>query len=279
MRIYASETKKTIDVFIIDDLFYEEDQHFYIRLFNPRVMGNKRRKISIARGLVNPDAYQIPSLQVSQTSSSNHSSTFVSYEMTKDGLPIATILDRNEKRIRRSSCITPPSNIFEGPVIRRSSCITPPSIVGDERPVRRSSCITPPNSNLNRIEPIVGPIRRQACITPPSTTHLTVPGLLTSTAEDPTDQVEEQDSSLRLVCPSLATVLIMDDDHHGIFTLSKSEIEIKDSVTCCVMQIIRCGGTRSSVELSYRTEDGTASAGRDYQTCSGKVVFEDGQVE
>ena len=89
----------------------------------------------------------------------------------------------------------------------------------------------------------------------------------------------QADGSLCLACPSLATVLIMDDDHHGIFTLANSEIEIRDSTEYCVMQIIRCGGTKGKVILPYRTEDGTAEAGRDYEPCEGQLTFDDGEIE
>lgn len=235
------------------------------------MLGKKQhqRKISVCRGLVNPDAYQILPHQISQSSgSSNNLPSLVSYETNKDCVPSVTILDGNQKRIRRSSHVTPPSIIIDEPA---DDCIKVTS-----------------SSDLNSIEPNnnaqQGPRRREACLTPeiPSALHLSPKQLMSSsTAEELQEEAEEEeeDPSIHLACPSLATVLIMDDDHHGIFTLSKSEIELEDSLVRCVMQIIRCGGTRGRVEISYRTEDGTASAGKDYQSCSGTIVFEEGQVE
>jgi len=271
------QTKKIIEIAIIEDLVYEGDQHFYIRLFNPRrVLGKKQqqRKISVYRGLVNPDAYQILSHQISQTNdSSSQSPSLVSYEMNKDGVPSVTILDGNQKEIRRSSHVTPPSIIVNEPT---DDCQSSYSVKITNSPDLKRIEL---NNNAQQ-----GPKRSQAFLTPeiqsplPLSPNQLVP---TITAEELQEEVEEEeeDPSIRLACPSLATVLIMDDDHHGIFTLSKSEIELEDSLVSCVMQIIRCGGTRGRVEISYRTEDGTASTDKDYQSCSGTIVFEEGQVE
>lgn len=128
----------------------------------------------------------------------------------------------------------------------------------------------------------------QVSITPPSMLIIPVPNLLNvpyNIQEVPmvldvkTLDSYEVDGSLFLTCPSLATVLIMDDDHHGIFTLANSEIEIRDSTKYCVMQIIRCGGTKGKLILPYRTEDGAAETGRDYDPCEGQLTFDDGEIE
>lgn len=39
-----------------------------------------------------------------------------------------------------------------------------------------------------------------------------------------------EQSSLRLVCPSLATVMILDDDHHGIFSLTERSVCLTETV-------------------------------------------------
>jgi len=87
------------------------------------------------------------------------------------------------------------------------------------------------------------------------------------------------EGSLYLACSSLATVFIMDDDFHDIFTLANREIKIRDSTEYCVMQIIRCGGTKGEVILPYKTEDGTEEAGRDYEPCEGQLTFDDEEIE
>ena len=94
------------------------------------------------------------------------------------------------------------------------------------------------------------------------------------------EKSESNDKTLlRLVCPSLATVLILDDDHHGIFSLVESEVSIRETAGMYNFQIIRSGGSRGRVALPYRTEEGTAKEGRDYQHSEGVLIFEEGDVE
>ena len=88
-----------------------------------------------------------------------------------------------------------------------------------------------------------------------------------------------EQSLLRLICPSMATVMILDDDHHGIFSLTERSICLTETVGTYNMQIIRCGGSRSRVSLTYRTEEGTAKPNRDYQHCQGEITFEDGETK
>lgn len=90
--------------------------------------------------------------------------------------------------------------------------------------------------------------------------------------------VSEQ-SRLRLICPSMATVMILDDDHHGIFSLTERTVCLTETVGTHNMLIIRCGGSRGKVTLSYRTEEGTAKPNRDYQHCQGEITFEEGETE
>lgn len=90
--------------------------------------------------------------------------------------------------------------------------------------------------------------------------------------------ISEQ-SCLRLICPSMATVMILDDDHHGIFSLTERSVCLTETVGTHHMLIIRCGGSRGKVTLSYRTEEGTAKPNRDYQHCQGEITFEEGETE
>lgn len=92
--------------------------------------------------------------------------------------------------------------------------------------------------------------------------------------KSPNDQ-----SWLRLICPSMATVMILDDDHHGIFSLTERNVCLTETVGTYNMVIMRCGGSRGKVTLSYRTEEGTAKPNRDYHHCEGVVIFEEGETE
>jgi solute carrier family 8 (sodium/calcium exchanger) len=82
-----------------------------------------------------------------------------------------------------------------------------------------------------------------------------------------------------LVCPSLATVLIMDDDHHGIFSLNECRADLVESVGSHTIRIFRIGGAKGRVVLPYRTEEGTASPTNDYIHTEGEVIFEEGETE
>ena len=79
--------------------------------------------------------------------------------------------------------------------------------------------------------------------------------------------------------PSLATVLILDDDHHGIFSLVDSNVSIRETAGVYHFQIIRSNGSKGIVALSYRTEEGTAKEGRDYEHRDGILIFQEGDVE
>lgn len=56
-------------------------------------------------------------------------------------------------------------------------------------------------------------------------------------------------------------------------------MSIKETVGVYNLQVIRRGGSRGRVALSYRTEIGTAKPGRDYEHCEGELIFEDGEIE
>ena len=94
-----------------------------------------------------------------------------------------------------------------------------------------------------------------------------------------TSEVKQDEQALRLVCPSLATVMILDDDHPGIFSLIERAVCLQETVGSYSAQIVRCGGSRGKVALSYYTEEGTATAGRDYVHCEGYLIFENGETE
>ena len=73
--------------------------------------------------------------------------------------------------------------------------------------------------------------------------------------------------------------MILDDDHHGIFSLARREIAISESSGIVGVQILRSGGNRGRVGLTYKTEEGTAEADKDFLPRSGELIFEDGEIE
>ncbi|XP_055905967.1 sodium/calcium exchanger 1 isoform X2 [Eupeodes corollae] len=82
-----------------------------------------------------------------------------------------------------------------------------------------------------------------------------------------------------LVTPKVATVMILDDDHCGIFAFASKEHEVVESVGTYDMKVQRFSGARGKVVVPYWTEDGTARAGKDYEPLQGELVFENNQSE
>merc|ERR1719220_1772089 len=79
--------------------------------------------------------------------------------------------------------------------------------------------------------------------------------------------------SLQLGTPHMATIMILDDDHSGIFQFQEQEIEVNESVGTFELLVERCSGARSKVAIPYETEEGTAKAGKDYEHQSGQLIY------
>lgn len=82
-----------------------------------------------------------------------------------------------------------------------------------------------------------------------------------------------------LASPSLATVMILDDDHSGIFGFPERDVELVESVGQHPLRVVRYSGARGRVVISYRTVEGTAKPGKQYVHTEGTLTFEDNQTE
>ncbi|RLU20273.1 hypothetical protein DMN91_006880 [Ooceraea biroi] len=82
-----------------------------------------------------------------------------------------------------------------------------------------------------------------------------------------------------LVSPSLATVMILDDDHSGIFGFPERDVELVESVGHYPLRVVRYSGARGRVIIPYRTVEGTAKPGKQYVHTEGSLTFEDNQTE
>ncbi|XP_016840736.1 sodium/calcium exchanger 2 isoform X3 [Nasonia vitripennis] len=82
-----------------------------------------------------------------------------------------------------------------------------------------------------------------------------------------------------LASPSLATVMILDDDHSGIFGFPERDIELIESIGQFPLRVIRYSGARGRVVIPYRTVEGTAKPGKQYLHNEGSLTFEDNQTE
>ncbi|KAG7297745.1 hypothetical protein JYU34_018463 [Plutella xylostella] len=79
--------------------------------------------------------------------------------------------------------------------------------------------------------------------------------------------------------PSTATVVILDDDHSGMFSFPQRDFELTESVGTYDLRVTRTAGARGKVRVPYWTEDGTAKGGVQYETAQGHVVFENNETE
>lgn len=82
-----------------------------------------------------------------------------------------------------------------------------------------------------------------------------------------------------IMSPTLATVIILDDDHGGLFKFESQNHELVESVGVYELKVVRCSGARGRVVVPYWTEDGTAKAGKEYEACEGEIVFENNESE
>ncbi|XP_054586431.1 sodium/calcium exchanger 2a [Nothobranchius furzeri] len=82
----------------------------------------------------------------------------------------------------------------------------------------------------------------------------------------------------RLVEPLAATIIILDDDHAGIFTFEEKVLRVSESTGILTVTVLRNSGTRGTVVVPYHTEDGSAKAGVDYEEARGEVEFTNEQT-
>jgi solute carrier family 8 (sodium/calcium exchanger) len=82
-----------------------------------------------------------------------------------------------------------------------------------------------------------------------------------------------------LCTPKVATVMILDDDHGGIFAIASKDHELVESIGTYELKVQRYSGARGKVILPYWTEDGTAKSGKDYESMRGELVFENNEIE
>lgn len=82
-----------------------------------------------------------------------------------------------------------------------------------------------------------------------------------------------------LTTPKVATIMILDDDHGGIFAFASKDHELVESVGTYELKVQRYSGARGKVIIPYWTEDGTAKAGKDYESMRGELIFENNEIE
>lgn len=83
---------------------------------------------------------------------------------------------------------------------------------------------------------------------------------------------------LQLATPAIATVMIIDDDHGGIFGFNESQYEISESIGEFPLKINRYSGARGKVYISYKTIEGTARDGKDFEMTNGQLIFDNNET-
>lgn len=83
---------------------------------------------------------------------------------------------------------------------------------------------------------------------------------------------------VKLDTPSVCTVMILDDDHSGVFSMPESQVEISEAVGEYRLKVNRFSGARGRVFLPYKAIEGTAKVNRDFEPCEGTIVFENNET-
>lgn len=107
--------------------------------------------------------------------------------------------------------------------------------------------------------------------------HLSNPRLVNGTDSQQTNSVAPV-LKAALGEAHTATVTIYDDDHAGIFTFESDSERVSESVGVMQVKVQRTSGARGLVAVPYRTIDGTAHGGEDYEESSGKLEFQNDET-
>lgn len=87
------------------------------------------------------------------------------------------------------------------------------------------------------------------------------------------------DGQAQLSTPFMATVMILDDDHPGIFHFEDREMTITENIGEVLVKVCRSSGARGCVRVPYHAVDGTAKFGKDYEIVAGEIYFENDEAE
>jgi solute carrier family 8 (sodium/calcium exchanger) len=87
------------------------------------------------------------------------------------------------------------------------------------------------------------------------------------------------DSTLKISNPFIATVMILDDDHGGIFMFAEEKLEIVENCGTVQVKVIRTSGARGKVKVPFKTIDSTAIGGKDFEKRVDFLIFENNETE
>jgi len=92
------------------------------------------------------------------------------------------------------------------------------------------------------------------------------------------DDTEELEPAI-LVAPVSATVVILDDDHAGVFSFPEPTLTVTEGVGVLKIEVQRNSGARGRISIPYRTVNGNARGGGiDYIDSVGELEFENDET-
>ncbi|CAK8677785.1 unnamed protein product [Clavelina lepadiformis] len=83
----------------------------------------------------------------------------------------------------------------------------------------------------------------------------------------------------RLEAPAVATVIILDDDHAGVFGFASESMTVSECVGTLKVDVQRNSGARGKIVVPYRTVSGSAKGGgEDFIDAIGELEFENDET-
>ena len=76
-----------------------------------------------------------------------------------------------------------------------------------------------------------------------------------------------------------AVVTILDDDHQGVFGFESEMIQVHENMSETEIKVSRQTGARGEIHVPYKTIEGSAKEGVDFEKAIGEVVFADNETE
>ncbi|WKY09975.1 hypothetical protein Q1695_002376 [Nippostrongylus brasiliensis] len=83
----------------------------------------------------------------------------------------------------------------------------------------------------------------------------------------------------QLEMPATATIMILDDDHAGVFSFEHDHFEVVESCGHLSVRVQRHSGARGKVVIPYRTLDGSAIGDKHFESKEGEITFDDNMTE